>query len=616
VEISLHSVFLNFIQDAGLFALIFIGYTQLSNRLVSISQQGRDLLLGLLFGMGAGIEIVQPVELSPGMFFDLRAVILAFAGPLGGPIAAAASAAVAISYRLQFAGIDALPSTMGLGLAALIGLCISLNLRRAKRELAYRDLLEMIVFLAIAGTLIFYVFQWDTETAETLRQVFVPYLLVLPVSMLFLGTLVLEARRRKSMDERLMESEQRLQTIAANIPGIIHQRRVTPSGEISYAYFNERAIDVFGVSAEEAMSNPASVLDTILPEDRAEFGASLNASKDILAPWAHDFRIRSTEGALKWLRGHGMPRRLPDGDTIWDIIILDVTREKWSSEKLAKLAEDLEREKRLAEQASEAKSAFLANMSHELRTPLNAIIGFSEMIHGQILGSAARRKYIEYAGAIRDSGQHLLDLINDILDLSRVEAGQLTLHEEPIHVQTVIAQCVEMLNPRAEQSGVNFRVCLPSTLPALLCDKRRLMQILLNLLSNGLKFTPAGGTLRVTADLDPGGAFEIAISDTGIGIAQADQAKVMEWFSQVDSAYVRKHGGAGLGLPLTKRLVEQHGGTLLLASEVGYGTTVTARFPHNRVLHAQIQQQSVASVSVRDHGIAARWALVASPADR
>jgi PAS domain S-box-containing protein len=596
VRISLHSVFLNFVQDAGLFALVFIGYTQLNDRLHSISQQGRDLMLGLLFGLGAGIEVVGPVELSPGMFFDLRAVMLAFAGPLGGPIAAATAATVAISFRLQFAGSYALPSTMGLGLASLIGLWISLNLRHAKRELTYRDLLEMIAFLGIAGTFVFYVFQWGPETAETLRQVFVPYLLVLPVGMLFLGTLVLEARRRQSIVKALMESERRFQTIAANIPGIIHQRRVTPSGAISYPYFNERVIDVFGVSAKEAMSNPTLVLDTILPEDRAEFRASLDASKDALAPWVHDFRIRSREGALKWLRGHGMPRRLPDGDTIWDIVILDVTREKRSSEKLAKLAEDLEREKRLAEQASEAKSAFLANMSHELRTPLNAIIGFSEMIHGEVLGSAENRQYVEYAGAIRDSGQHLLELINDILDLSRVEAGQLVLHEEPIHVQTVIAKCVEIIKPRAEQRCVNFRVYCAPKLPALLCDRRRLVQILLNLLSNGLKFTPAGGTLTVAASLDGEGNFEIVVSDTGIGIAQADQAKVMELFGQVDSAYVRKHDGAGLGLPLTKRLVEEHGGTLLLTSEIGDGTTVTARFPRNRVLHAEIEQKFAVSV--------------------
>jgi signal transduction histidine kinase len=596
VNISLQSAFLNFVQDAGLFALVFICYTQLDNRLHSISQQGRDLLLGLLFGLGAGIELVQPVALAPGMFFDLRAVILAFAGPLGGPIAASSAAVTAIAYRLQFAGIGALPNAMGLGLAALVGMLISLNLRYAKRALAYIDIFAMIGFLAIAAIIIFYIVPWSPEFAEIVREAFVPYLLVLPVSMLFLGTLVLEARRRQAIDNRLMESEQRFKTIAANIPGIIHQRRVTPSGKISYPYFNERTIDVFGIPAEQAMSNPTLVLDTILPEDRAEFSASLNASKDALAPWAHDFRIRTGEGAVKWLRGQGMPRRLPNGDTIWDNIITDVTRENQSKETLAKLAEALEQEKRLAEQASEAKSAFLANMSHELRTPLNAVIGFSEMIRGEVWGSAANTRHLQYAAAISDSGQHLLDLINDILDISKVEAGQLSLHEEPIHVQTVIAKCIEILRPRAEQCRVDFLESLAPELPKLLCDKRRLMQILLNLLSNGLKFTPAGGTLTVTARLDPEGNFEIAIGDTGIGIAEADQGKVMELFGRVDSAYTRNHDGAGLGLPLTKRLVEQHGGTLALASEVGVGTTVTARFPRERVLHSEIPQKSAASV--------------------
>lgn len=595
MNISFRSAFLNFVQDAGLFALVFICYTHLDNRLHSISRQGRELLLGLLFGLGAGIELVQPVELATGMFFDPRAVILAFAGPLGGSIAAGTSAVVAIAYRLEFGGIGALPNAMGLGLAAMAGIFISLNLQHAKRELAYRDLFAMIAFLAIAGIIIFYILPWSPEFAEIVRAAFVPYLLILPMSMLFLGALVLEARRRQTIDNRLVESEQRFQTIAANVPGIIQQRRVTPSGRISYPYFNERTIDVFGVPAQQAMSNPKLVLDMILPEDRAGFSVSLNASKDTLAPWAHEFRIRSCEGTVKWLRGQGMPRRLPNGDTIWDNIIMDVTHERQSRETLTKLAEALEREKRLAEQASQAKSAFLANMSHELRTPLNAVIGFSEMIRGEVLGSAENKRYLEYAAAIRDSGQHLLDLINDILDISKVEAGQLSLHDEPVHVHMVIAKCIEILKPRAEQCRVDLLASPAPELPMLLCDKRRLMQILLNLLSNGLKFTPSGGALTVTAGLDPEGNLEIAISDTGIGIAKTDQGKVMELFGRVDSAYTRNHDGAGLGLPLTKRLVEQHGGTLSLASEIGVGTTVTARFPRERVLHAEMARGSAAS---------------------
>ncbi len=589
MNISLQSAFLNFIQDAGLFALVFICYTQLENRLHSVSQQGRDLLLGLLLGLGAGIEIVAPVELAPGMFFDLRAVILAFAGPLGGAIGAGTAAVVAIAYRLQFGGIGAMASAIGLGLAALIGLLIALNLRHAKRELAYRDLFAMIAFLAVAGLVLFYAMPWSPEIAEIVRQAVVPYLLILPVSLLLLGTLVLEARRRQAINSRLTESEERFQTIARNVPGIIHQRRVTPSGKVSYPYFNQRTLDVFGIAAEAAMSNPAAVLDAILPEDRAPFSASLDASQATLAPWSHDFRIRDREGAIRWLRGQGMPRRLPNGDTVWDNIITDVTIERQSQATLARLAADLEREKSLAEQASQAKSTFLANMSHELRTPLNAVIGFSEMISGEVLGSVENRRYVEYAAAIGDSSHHLLDLINDVLDISKVEAGHLLLDEQPIDVPTVIARCVAIVKARAEQCRVNLRASLARELPHLLCDKRRLTQILLNLLSNGLKFTPPGGSLTVTAALDRHGGFEIAISDTGIGIAKADQAKVMEIFGRVDSAYTRNHDGAGLGLPLTKRLVEQHGGTLSLASELGVGTTVTARFPADRVLHRERQ---------------------------
>jgi PAS domain S-box-containing protein len=237
----------------------------------------------------------------------------------------------------------------------------------------------------------------------------------------------------------------------------------------------------------------------------------------------------------------------------------------------------------VAESASRAKSAFLANMSHELRTPLNAVIGFADLLTAQRLGPPDSARYAEYAADIRASGQHLLQLINDILDLSKAEAGHLVLHEEDVDLEAAIGTCRRMLAATAEERRVTIecRIALEATL--LRGDETRIRQILLNLLSNAVKFTPQGGRISIEAFAD-GDTVVLRISDTGIGIASEDMAKVLTPFGQVDSALNRATAGTGLGLPLTKRLVELHGGALEIASERGEGTTVTIRLPAARVL--------------------------------
>jgi PAS domain S-box-containing protein len=236
-----------------------------------------------------------------------------------------------------------------------------------------------------------------------------------------------------------------------------------------------------------------------------------------------------------------------------------------------------------AESASRAKSAFLANMSHELRTPLNAVIGFADLLSEQRLGPMGSPRYSEYAADIRASGQHLLQLINDILDLSKAEAGHLVLHEEDVDLEAAIGTCRRMLAATAEERRVAIECYVEPEAAGLRGDETRIRQIVLNLLSNAVKFTPQGGRIRVEA-IAEGETVVLRISDTGIGIARQDIAKVLTPFGQVESALSRANAGTGLGLPLTKRMVELHGGTLEIASEPGEGTTVTVRLPAARVL--------------------------------
>ena len=246
-------------------------------------------------------------------------------------------------------------------------------------------------------------------------------------------------------------------------------------------------------------------------------------------------------------------------------------------EELRRNQEVLTAAKEAAEAANRTKSDFLANMSHELRTPLNAIIGFSTVMSNGTYGRLAP-KYLEYANIVRDSGNHLLNIINDILDLAKAESNTLTLREEDVDVDAIISQSAALLREMAAKAKVQFDVNVCQGLPQLRSDPVRLQQILLNLLGNAIKFTPAGGSVQLFVEADGKNAMQFRVVDTGIGIPKEKIELAMAPFGQVDSGLARRYEGTGLGLPLTKRLVEIQGGTIDLSSEPGQGTTVLVKF--------------------------------------
>jgi signal transduction histidine kinase len=265
-------------------------------------------------------------------------------------------------------------------------------------------------------------------------------------------------------------------------------------------------------------------------------------------------------------------QRFEDGSCL--VIVSDVTARKESEQALI-------RAKQLAEQANQAKTEFLATMSHELRTPLNAIIGFSEAIMTEVLGESP---YRDYAADINESGMTLLEVINDILDLTRLESGDLALNEDKIDVRGLIKSIFVMLKERAERKSLVFSTDIPQPPPVIFADPRALKQVLRNLVTNAVKFTPTGGSVSVAVRVEEDGRAAIEVSDTGIGMTREQIAIARTPFRQVAATLTRTSGGIGLGLPLTEALIRRHDGEVAIDSVMGEGTTVTIRLPAARVV--------------------------------
>jgi PAS domain S-box-containing protein len=270
---------------------------------------------------------------------------------------------------------------------------------------------------------------------------------------------------------------------------------------------------------------------------------------------------------------------LPGHENSWSKVLVSVVDQ--TERKQAERA--LQAAKEQAETASRAKSDFLANMSHELRTPLNAIIGFAELMKSGIVGTLGHERYRSYAADIHTSGLHLLEIINDVLDLAKIEARESRLYEETLRLESIITAAMQMMAEQVERAGLGFAREPMLSLPAVHADERALRQMLLNLLSNAVKFTPRGGTIRVGATRDAAG-IRLWVSDTGIGIAATDIPKLMQPFTQLDNSYRRKHRGTGLGLVLVRQLAEMHGGSVTIDSTPGQGTTVSVLLPPSRIV--------------------------------
>jgi two-component system, cell cycle sensor histidine kinase DivJ len=289
-----------------------------------------------------------------------------------------------------------------------------------------------------------------------------------------------------------------------------------------------------------------------------------------------EVRLKRADGSYLWTEIRCRPASPAKGEAA-DIV--SVTRDI-SERKTQELALIDARDQ--AEEANRAKSRFLANMSHELRTPLNAIIGFSEVMTHEMFGPVGSPRYLEYARLINESGGHLLDLINGILDMSKIEAGKFDLSEELFDLDEVMTQAVRFVKLQSDRKGVVLKASVAPETVSIFADKRAVKQILVNLVSNGVKFTPRGGEVRVVAARAAEGVV-LAVSDTGVGIGPNDLKRLGRPFEQVEGEHVRSQEGTGLGLALVKALTALHGGDVTIGSTLGEGTTVAVVLPYAAV---------------------------------
>jgi two-component system cell cycle sensor histidine kinase PleC len=308
-----------------------------------------------------------------------------------------------------------------------------------------------------------------------------------------------------------------------------------------------------------------------ISERRTKDGGYVSVGTDITTLKLHEQKLMDGEERLK--------------ATIADLRASQEVLES-QAQQLAELAEKYAEEKTRAEEANQAKSKFLANMSHELRTPLNAIIGFSEIMEGCLFGPLGAEKYSEYCADIRESGKYLLDVINDILDMSKIEAGRIRLDLEDLELERMLADAMRVVSARAQEKRLTLTSEIASNI-RFKADRRAIKQIMLNLLSNAVKFTPEGGHINVSGRLSSDSVM-IVIQDTGIGIPKDALAKLGRPFEQVESQFTKRHQGSGLGLAIAKSLTELHGGNIRISSTANVGTIVTVRLPRDgRMTHPQ-----------------------------
>ena len=381
------------------------------------------------------------------------------------------------------------------------------------------------------------------------------------------------AQDHRTLEDVLYESRERLRAVIDAVPAMIY----ACDADQRLVFMNTYTARLWGASPEAAIGRTTQeVFGATYGKECQTLDITVLNTGEMLP--AYERLITDAAGREKVMLTSKCP--IPDRIGRATLVVtaaIDITERKRAEGELFEALQQ-------ADLANRAKSEFLANMSHELRTPLNAIIGFSQMMSNESLGPIGSPKYREYGSDINQSAVHLLGIIDEILDLSKIEAGKMELLEQEVDLQEVIGDVIRITRPRAKDAGLELRNLVTGMLPRLRGDKVKIKQILLNVMSNAVKFTPQGGQISINAQVASDRALEINVTDTGIGMSDDEIPLAVSRFGQVEGSLSRSYAGAGLGLAIVISLIRMHGGACLIDSEKNVGTTVTLRFPATRLL--------------------------------
>ncbi len=373
---------------------------------------------------------------------------------------------------------------------------------------------------------------------------------------------------RKLAELALRASEERLLDMTAQVPGAIYQFRLRPDGTIEFPFMSAGLRRMFHIGPDEVYSDPSSIWSFIDPQQLEGVRTSIAQSAETMRAWVYDFDICLPSGERRRVHGTSRPRKEADGCILWSGLLTDVTEQR-------KQEQDLIQAREAALAASREKSIFLANMSHEIRTPMNGILGMTELALSTPLTDEQR----EYLEAVRQSGEALLGMLNDILDLSKIEARRVAIEHVPFRLRHMVDEAVGLLLPRAHQKGLPVSVDVDPAVPErVMGDPLRLGQILRNFFANAVKFTHVG-SISVHVGHDREGQLRFTVADTGVGIAPADQARIFDPFAQSDSSTTRRYGGTGLGLSIARQLAGLMGGRVWVESTLGRGSAFHVALP-------------------------------------
>jgi len=564
--------------NLALLALAVITYNQITAYLGKLPSRFEGAFAGVAFGLAAILAMTLPIAVAPGVLLDGRAAPIGLAALFGGPLAAAVAAFFAAVYRLMLGGAGQAAGVVGIALAAASGLIVAKLSRHHRSGLTYSHLLllgVLLVFAQLIGALVLPAsdLAYSVITAATPAEA-----IALPLGTLFLGTLLIQERRRREAEAAVTESERRFHTITDNLPGVVYQRLLTVAGEISYPFFSARVQELFGVTAEEAMVDSSKILNAVHVDDFDRFTASIKESAQQLSVWDHEYRVTRKDGAFRWMHAKAVPHRRENGDVIWDGIVTDVTERKIAEMSLGVTNQLLTSTNQRLSTMYETAHHFVDNVAHEFRTPLTVIKEFASIMEEGLVGdlNAEQSDYLRVICARVDD---LNGLVNDMLDLSRLEAGLIGVSRRECALSDIVGRVETILARRARASNVEFAVEIGDGLPALFCDPEKIGRVLINLGINAFKYGGDKGGVRLWAHRSENPReIVLGVTDRGPGIPADKLEMIFERFRQAGGLRDTAKG-FGLGLSIVRELADLNLGEIAVRSVVGEGTTFSLTLP-------------------------------------